>query len=258
MKFILPVLLCFVVQSMKSQPVWMPAGKHPGVESYSSNFQDAFSASYHPGALGTISQPSIGAYAENRFLLKALALYSLQAAIPLSSGAANAGLLQFGNKYWRQQQLLIGYGLGLGKRTGIGVQFLYANTKSFGYPASGEVGFKLGAMYHTKRRLHIGCMLFNTSQKMITYALGLGFEASKDCLLAAELFSISNYFQGRVGVIYRVATALALLAGTGAGVQHNYAGMNIYWHSMKIGMVAGFHPQLGITPSLSVLWQPTL
>jgi hypothetical protein len=245
--------IVFLSESLMAQPLWEPAGKNIAAGSYAKNFQDVFSMAYQPAGLAN-SATAVGVYTESRFLLKELSLYLLDANFSLGKNGLGLGLYRFGNKYWYQQQFAFAYGQELGKSCALGLQFNYTHTKAQTVGGSGELGFKLGGLWHVNKQLHIGCLLAREQQE-ISLAGGLGFEASRDCMVTAEVISISNYLQAKLSFIYRVANALAVMAGASAGTQQNFAGINIYWNAFKIGFATGFHATLGLTPSIAVSWQ---
>ncbi|RFS21006.1 hypothetical protein DVR12_16790 [Chitinophaga silvatica] len=254
MRLLLLAAITFLHGSLRAQTLWSPTGRHTGLGSYSNNFQNVFSTAYQPAGLANIPLSSAGVYTERRFMLKELALYILDAAFHTAKGGIGTSLIQTGNKYWHQQLLALAYGKQLSKNLGIGLHFNYTITSTQGMGSEGSVGFRLGGIWHTNKQLHIGCLLAKEQNKSIIGA-GLGFEASKDCLVTAEIINWANYFQAKLGFIYRVASALAILAGGGAGTQQNFAGFNIYWNAWTIGFTSGFHTTLGITPSIALSWQ---
>ncbi|MCW3467699.1 hypothetical protein [Chitinophaga nivalis] len=244
------------VQTVSAQPLLTPVGSNAGIGAYSRHFQDAITAYRHPAALSGISAFTGGSYAENRFLLRSITLYIAAAAIPVKPGAFGIGITRLGNTDWYQQQLSLSYGRALGNRCGIGLQFSYETTAVTGYGKSGRSAVTIGGLWHIDEKFHVGGQLEKIPGLPVTYIIGAGFEASRNCLLATEVSrQETTGTDVKATAHYRITPALALQLGFAAQPPRHNAGVMVYWHAWRIDMTASFHPQLGITPATTIIWQ---
>ncbi|HVI47416.1 MAG TPA: hypothetical protein VM802_21260 [Chitinophaga sp.] len=239
-----------------AQSLLAPLGKDNAGGSYSRHFQDVFTAAYSPAGLSCIAHFSAGAYAERRFMLAAIPLYALSVAVPARSGAFGAGVVRAGNSFYYQQRVSSAYGRTIGKRAGIGVQFNYITETLRGYGARDNFSFDLGVLFHISEKVHAGAVLSRTADRQLDYSVGVGFEASRDCLLSSSLVKAGGEPAWvKVAAYYKIVPRLALQLGVATQPPYNNAAVVLQLRTFRLITGAGFHPQLGITPSTAIIWQ---
>lgn len=254
--FLLTLVSTWWIALLSAQSLLMPIGKNTSVGSYSRHFQNVIAAWANPAGLSCLPEFTAGIYAENRFLLKAASLYAAMAAIPVSAGAFGAGITRLGNSAWYQQRISGAYGRSVGRKVGIGLQFNYETTAVQGIGTTGSVGVDGGILWHISEKMHTGLQVFKSGSMSPVYSGGAGFEASRDCLLTAEIINAGAVTSVKAAAYYRIVPALALEMGIASSPAYNNAAVIFYLRSLRIDIAAGFHPQLGITPSTSLIWQP--
>ena len=255
-QLLLTVISTWWIALLPAQPLLMPVGKNTAAGSYSRHFQNVIAAWSNPAGLSCLPEFSAGIYAENRFLLKAASLYAVMAAIPVQAGAFGGSITRLGNAAWYQQRISGAYGRSLGRKLGIGLMFNYATTAVQGMVSSSDIGFTGGLLWHVSEKLHTGVQAYRLSGTVPVYSGGVGFEASRDCLLTAEVINAGAVTSVTAAAYYRIIPALALEIGIAAAPAYHNAAVIFYLRSLRIDIAAGFHPQLGITPSTSLIWQP--
>lgn len=254
--FMLTLVSTWWISLLSAQSLLLPIGKNAGIGSYSRHFQQIVSVWNHPAGLSDLPVFSAGIYSENRFLLKAASLYAVMMAFPTPGGTFGGSLVRLGNSAWHQQQLSGAYGRNLGRRAGIGLQFNYESTAVQGAGTASALSVDAGILWHYNERVHTGLQVRKGSGKEVSYSGGAGFEASRDCLLTAMVTSTGSMTSIKAAVYYRLISALALEMGIASGPAYHNAAVIFYLRSLRIDIAAGFHPQLGITPSTSLIWQP--
>ena len=254
-QFLLTLISTWWIALLSAQPLLMPVGKNTGAGSYSRHFQDVMSAWSNPAGLSCLPELSAGIYSENRFLLKAVSLYAGMVAIPVHGGAFGASMVRLGNNAWHAQRISGAYGRNLGNRVGIGLQFNYETLAVQGFGNAGSISFDGGLLWHISEQFHTGLHVFRLENRPVIYSGGIGFEASRDFLLTAELISVGVDAGMKAAAYYRIVPSLALEMGIASSPLYNNAAVIFYVHSLRIDIAAGFHPQLGITPSTSLIWQ---
>lgn len=239
-----------------TQPLWIPTGKDPASGSYSRHFQNVASAAWQPAGLSCLHIFTAGVYAEQRFLLKEIPLYQLMAAIPAGIGAFGLQLVRMGSSAYYRQALGAAYGMPLGRKIGLGLGGAYTSEVLPGYGSRYGMTITGGLLWHADEQWHTGIRISHSRPGTTEYSAGIGFEASTAFLLTAEIGKAANETAWvKATASYRIAPPLALQWGIATCAPFQHAGITIRWHTLQIMFAAGFHPQLGITPSTTIIWQ---
>ncbi|QJB33550.1 hypothetical protein HF324_20320 [Chitinophaga oryzae] len=239
-----------------AQSFWTPAGKDAAAGSYSRRFQQVASAAYHPAGLSCLRTFAAGIYAEQRFLLKEIPFYQAMAAIPVGAGAFGVQLARLGSSAYYRQQVGLSYGIRLGTKVGLGLQGSSLTEVTSGYGSHSGLAVTGGLLWHAGEQWHTGIRISHFRPGTTVYSAGIGFEASSAFLLSAEIGKAGHETAWLSATAsYRIAPPLALQWGFATGAPFQHAGITIHWHMLQIMFAAGFHPQLGITPSTTIIWQ---
>ncbi|SKD06420.1 hypothetical protein SAMN05660461_3420 [Chitinophaga ginsengisegetis] len=254
-QLLLTFLFTWWIALLHAQPLLTPVGKNTGSGSYSRHFQQVISAWYNPAGLSCLSSFAAGIYTENRFMLKDASLYAAIVAVPVHAGAFGGSITRLGNTSWHQQRLSGAYGMRLGRRAGVGLQFNYEATSVQGFGTTGNISFDGGMLWHISEQWHGGVHVYKPAETPVVYSGGVGFEASRDFLLTGEVICTGAFTSVKASAYYRIIRQLALEIGIASGQAYNNAAVILFLRSLRIDIAAGFHPQLGITPSTSLIWQ---
>jgi hypothetical protein len=207
---------------------------------------------------------SAGLFGERRFLQSELNNYVAVAAIPTHSG--NFGLVASyaGFSEYNETRLGLAYARRLGKKVDIGAQFNYNGIRIAGYGNAAAVSFELGSILHITDQLHAGVQInnpvggkFGKQQEKLpsVYSFGLGYEASEKFLLTAEVEKEENQpVNVNAGFQYRFIPLLQVRAGVSSAASIVWAGVGVHWKSVRIDITSSYHPQLGVTPGLLLLF----
>lgn len=256
MKPLLLTIVCVSYLTTYAQFLSTPAGKDAATGSYSRRFQQVASAAYQPAGLSCLRAFTAGIYAEQRFLLKEIPLYQAMAAIPAGAGAFGLQLARLGSSAYYRQQVGFAYGLRLGQKAGLGLQGSYLTEVASGYGSRSGVAVTGGLLWHAGEQWHTGIRISHSQPGTTVYSAGIGFEASSAFLLSAEIGKADNETAWlKATASYRIVPPLALQWGFATCAPFQHAGITIHWHMLQIMFAAGFHPQLGITPSTTIIWQ---
>jgi hypothetical protein len=254
-QFLLTLVSLWSIALLSAQPLLMPVGKNTATGSYSRHFQQVISTWNNPAGLSCLSSLAAGIYTENRFLLKGTSLYAAMVAIPVGSGAFGGSVTRLGNSAWHQQRLSGAYGRQLGSKVGIGVQFNSETTAMPAFGSNSSLSVDGGLLWHISRQLHTGLHLYKAAGMPVIYSGGAGFEASRDFLLTGEVRKAGDFTTVKAAAYYRIVRALALEWGMASAPFYNHAAVIFFLRSLRIDLAVGFHPQLGVTPATSLIWQ---
>jgi len=266
MKRLIPLLVVFTGYSLHAQITRSPLSTlYTGIGTYSKKFTDAFSGAANQAALAFTQIPTAGVYGERRFMLAALSNYSAAVSLPVKSGGAGLSLHYFGAGGFITSQLGLAYGRKLSENAGIGAQINYNSMQVPGYGSAGTVNFELGTLWHIREKLHLGMHVYNpiggkfgkgSMEKLASvYTLGAGYDASDDFFIGATLVKEEDQTLNlQLGLQYLFAKQLVARAGISNTGSNCFAGLGIKWKTYRVDLATAWHPQLGFTPALLLLF----
>ena len=233
---------------------------------YSKQFADVFSFTNNQAALCALKSTSVGVYSEQRFLLKETSFYSLAFALPTASGNFGFQANYFGYSDYNESQFGIAYGKTLGKLVDIGVQFNYYDVRIAGYGSAGTINFEIGTMFHLTEKIHLGLHVYNpvggkfgknTDEKLASiFTVGVGYEASKQVFVNAEIIKEENKTVNvNAGLQYVFSKQFFARAGIETQSSSPYCGAGFLLNAFRIDIAVSYHPQLGFTPGLLLIYQ---
>jgi hypothetical protein len=261
------ILLLIIFNScIYGQTVRRPvAALYTGLGAYSIEHADVFSFTSNQASLAQMKHASAAVYGERRFLLDELALYQLAIAVPTRSGNFGVKAGYYGFSDYNESQMGLAYGRKLGSKVDVGVQFNYNAIRISSYGNSSAVNFEIGTVLHLTERLHAGVHVYNPAggkfgknqqEKLASvYTAGVGYEASAKFLISAEIEKEENQpVNVNAGMQYKFLPQLMARVGIATNTSNLYAGVGLTLQSFRLDVVAGYHPQLGVTPGLLLLY----
>jgi hypothetical protein len=233
---------------------------------YSSKFNDAFSFRQNAAALAGIKQFSGGLFSERRFGLQALTAYSFAVALPAASGRFGLKGDLFGSEFFRETTAGLAYGRKLGKQLDVGLGFDYTMLKAGEYGTASALTFDAGCILHLTENLHAGLHTYNpvgvkwskTEERLPSiYSAGLGYDVSDQLFIGAEMVKTEGQpMTINAGLQYVFASKLFARAGIGSATSVSYLGFGVQLSHFRVDAAASFHPYLGLTPGLMLLYSP--
>lgn len=242
------------------------AAGYTGLGAYSFNHVDVFSFTANQASLAQLKSSAVGIYGERRFLLTELNNYT--AAIGLTTHSGNFGIKAnySGFTDYNETQLGLAYGRKLGNKLDIGAQVNYNAIRiSSGYGNASTVSFEIGTIFHVTEKLHAGLEVSNPvggkfgkeqQEKLSSvYTVGLGYDASEKLLISAAIEKEEDQpVNVNAGFQYKFIPQLLVRAGMATASSSAWLGLGLSLHSFRLDVTAGYHPQLGITPGLLLLF----
>jgi hypothetical protein len=235
------------------------------VGAYSRRFTTPFSFLSNQAALSSLSQPGAGLFTEQRFLLKDLNFSAMVIALPWKHAGVGFQLTHFGNEVYNESQVGIAYARKLGALCDIGLQFDYFHIGLSGYGSFSAITFEAGVVFHPAENIHFGMHLYNPAGGMIgksgreklayVYSVGIGYEASEQVLISAEIIKEENKpVSVNAGINYMMGKQLFLELGIATAVSSPFAGMGLGWGRLRIAVTVSYRTQLGFNPCLLLLY----
>jgi hypothetical protein len=265
-KFTLPFILLFNGFLLQAQTLRRPvAVGYTGFGAYSLNHADVFSFTSNQAALAELKNASAAVYGERRFLLSELNNYTAVIGLPTASGNFGVKVNYSGFSDYNETQLALAYARRLGKKVDIGAQFNYNAIRVSGYGNASAISFELGTILHVTDRLHAGVHVNNPvggkfgkdqQEKLSSvYSFGLGYDASEKFLVSAEIEKEEDQpINVNAGMQYKFLPQLLARVGMSSATSSAWLGIGLTLKSFRIDVTAGYHPQLGITPGVLLLF----
>jgi hypothetical protein len=242
------------------------AATYTGLGAYSLTHADVFSFAANQASLAQLKNASAGVYGERRFLLSELNNYTAAIGLPTSSGNFGLKANYYGFTDYNETQLGLAYARKLGKKVDVGAQFNYHGISiAAGYGNSSAISFELGTVLHISDRLHAGLHAANPvggkfgkneeEELSAVYTLGLGYEASEKFFVSAEIQKEEDRpVNVNAGLQYKFIPQLLVRAGMSSATSSGWLGVGLKIKTFRIDVTANYHPQLGITPGLLLLF----
>ena len=258
---------CILFPFLKAQTLRTPvAAIYTQLNTYSNNFNDAFSFTGNQAALANAKSFSAGVYGEKRFMLRELGLYKLAFALPTPSGNFGMKADYSGSIAYNELQLGLAYGRKLGK-VDVGAQFNYYMMKASGYGSASSVNFEGGAILHVTDQFQTGIHIYNPTRTSIgknsgeklpaIFSAGFGYDASDKLFIGAEIKKTENQpVNVNAGLQYSFDEKFFARTGMSSATSSFYFGLGFLMNGIRIDATASLHPYLGITPGIMLLYNP--
>lgn len=252
--------------SVNSQHLRRPiAVAYTGLGAYSIEHTDIFSFTTNQASLAQIKNAGIAVYGERKFLLSELNNYTAAFGLPTQSGNFGLKAGYYGFSDYNETQLGLAYGRKLGDKIDLGAQFNYNGIRIAGYGNDAAISFELGTILHLTDRLHAGIHVNNPvggkfgkdrEEKLSSvYTLGIGYEASDKFFVSAEIIKEeAQPVNVNAGFQYKFIPQLLTRIGMSTATSTGWMGIGLSWKSFRVDITAAYHPQLGVTPGLLLLF----
>ena len=232
---------------------------------YSLNHVDVFSFTSNQASLAQLKNVSAAVYGERRFLLSELNNYTAVIGLPTGSGNFGIKANYSGFSDYNETQIGLAYGRKLGNKVDIGAEFNYNGIQVAGYGNASAISFELGTILHVTERLHAGVHVNNPvggkfgkdqQEKLSSvYSFGLGYDASEKFLVSAEIEKEEDQpVNVNAGMQYKFLPQLLARAGMSSATSTAWMGLGLTLKSFRLDVTAGYHPQLGVTPGVLLLF----
>lgn len=242
-----------------------PAAQYAGFGAYSQQQADVFSFSSNKAALAELKNNAAGIYAERKFMLKELNQFT--AAVVINSASGNFGLQAryAGFAGYNETGIGLAYARKLFEKFSIGAQMNYHAVRIGGnYGNASALSFDIGTLYHVSDKWHTGITIsnpiggkFGKSEEKLSsvYSFGLGYETSEKLVLSVVMEKEEDQpVNIHAGLQYRFIPQLMARAGIASVTSSVWLGLGYSFRSFRIDITSAYHPQLGITPGLLLLF----
>ncbi|MBK9959015.1 MAG: hypothetical protein IPP11_10580 [Chitinophagaceae bacterium] len=261
-------LLCLaVLQQLNAQSLrYSLSMPYVSLGAYSSRQQDVFSFTSNQAALAGAKFAAVGVYGERRFMLEETSLYGLALALP-TKNLGNFGVMvnYSGFTNFNENKAGLAYARSLGSKVDIGIQFNYYGYRIPAYGSASSINFEAGALVHLTDKLNAGVHVYNpvggklgkeSDEKLASaYKLGMGYDASDNFYFSAEIIKEEDKEVNVTGGLqYHFKKQFFARAGFMSETGSGFAGLGLAWNTFRFDISASYHPQLGFSPGLMLLY----
>ena len=226
--------------------------------------QDVFSAQNNQAGLGFVKSISVGAFFENRFLVKQLNHSSFLFAIPVKKGTFGITYNGFGYTQFKQDKFGISYGILLSENFSVGVQINYHSIRIGDiYGRTNALTAALGFQGKLTKQITVAAHVLNPNRtKLVDYnnermpsaiKLGIQYAYSEKLNIQLEADKNSNSklnFKG--GVEYMPAKDFYLRFGVTSNPNLFSFGTGFKINAIKIDISSSYHQVLGFSPQVAL------
>ena len=232
------------------------------INCYSKNFVDVFSIAGNAASCAALEKPAVGIYMERRFMLSELNQYCLVSSVPTKLGAFGFQLDYFGYEGYREIEPSIAFAKKLGV-VDLGIKFNYRTVTIPAYGNYASFIPEIGTTWHVTGKVHTGIRIyyplpnFEAPEKFAySFSSGIGYEVSALVFLGLSIIKEESK-NAEVNTVVQYQFARQLFASLGISTRNAHArfAFGYYYHSLRIDVITGWHPRLGISPGLMIIYE---
>ncbi len=262
--FQMMLICCFFYQHSISQSLHVPISSAVIILNAKSQFQSSpFSFPANTASLQQVQETVIGFYGERRYMLNELSNYSLAVVFPTKSGNFGFDINKYGFSDYNDCSLAFGYAKKINEKIDIGIlfngQLLKCSAIEKYYTLTSGLGFvfhiseRVSTHFQFAKPVSVSPNYDKEEKKQYHINAGIGYDVSKEFYFGATLFKTKNETPIVIcGMQYLIKKKALVKYGFIGANSTMYGGFGFNWKNMGIDISCSFHPQLGITPGMSV------
>jgi hypothetical protein len=261
------ILLAFIfINNLQAQSLrYSISMPYINLGAYSTKQIDPFSFTSNQAALAQVKDAGVGVYGERRFLLAENSVYGLALAIPTTKGNFGIQVNYAGFANFNEQKAGLAYARSLGSKVDIGVQFNYYGYKVPAYTNASTINAEAGVIVHVTDKINAGVHVYNPvasklgktgDEKLASaYKFGVGYDATDNFYFSTEIVKEENQpVNVTGGVQYHFKKQFFVRAGFRSDNSTGYSGIGFMVSNFRIDVASSFHPQLGISPGVLLMY----
>ena len=268
MKHHLLVLLAFCLPlSLVAGGDNFPIGARSAAIGHASvTLSDVWSVHHNQAGLAALTEASVGAFYENKFLINELSLRGGAFALPTKSGVFALSAMSFGFNLYTEGKYGLAYARQLSKRVAIGAKINYHTIRiGEGYGSTNGLTAEVGLLADITDDLTFGAHVFNPNQTRLAdfdderipaiFRLGMSYTFSDKVFMTAEVEKDIDFRPVfKSGIEYHVADILYLRAGISTLPTLTSFGFGLEFSNFKLDIATSIHSVLGYTPQVSLVY----
>jgi hypothetical protein len=243
------------------------SARYLGLGAYSTHNVDVYATRTNPASLAQLQRSSVAVYAERRFMLEDMNLYTASAGVVTGSGNFAVHASYFGFELSNQSQLSLSYGRKITGKLDLGASFYYQQLKQASiYGSASAITGSIGLLLHLSDKVHAGVSAYNPigasfdkegEEKIpAQYNFGIGYDASEKLYVSLELVKQEGRnIAVNAGLQYKFIKQFFIRTGLSTLNANYYAGLGFNLKDFRFDIATSYHPQLGFSPGLLLLYE---
>lgn len=221
---------------------------------------DEYSIANNIAGIASTSKDVAGISAENRFGLKGLTTGAAFILIPTKYGVPGLSFNRFGDKYYNEQLLSLGFAHKI-RMVSLGVKISYYQVSIEESGIRRNLILDFGGIAEVVPDLFFGAFITNINQAKsgisddqlpVIMKSGIGYKPSKQVYLSIEVEKNIYYpLLTKVGIEYSIGEKLFLRTGINLNPIQNAFGIGFKHHSFKMDYAFGYFNKLGVVHQFS-------
>jgi hypothetical protein len=259
------LLLCYLNEAYGQIVRTSPSAILHGLSAGGSRGAEAFLFATNQAVLPDSAGLYIGLFSERKFGLRELEAHQVAVLIPIHGAYFGVSGSYTGNLAYREGGLSLAYGLNLGSKAALGVQFNRYVVRTRGYSVTSSVNIEGGLKLQLTPQLQLRLHLYNPTRSKWNkseeeplpqvYTLLLAYEVSEKVVLQAAIRKTEGVAAGVVcSIQYDFAPQMVARAGIESATGSVLLGSGLRLKSCWIQLTISKHPQLGFTPGLMLTY----
>lgn len=245
-----------------SDEIYPKGARSVGIGNANVTLADEWAVFNNIGALGRVDHNAIFVGFDQRFGLQELSTLALGTSFQLGSGYIGASVFRFGDDFFNQQAVGLGFSNTLGIVSfGVKVNYLQTNIEGFG--RNGAAVLEFGGVAELSPKLFFGAHIYNLNQAKLSQMTeerlpsvvktGISFRPNDRLMFNVEAQKeIENDPQVKIGLEYNFLEKLWLRTGINTGPANAAFGLSFTPKKFKIDYALGNNAQLGFTHHVSM------
>jgi hypothetical protein len=227
---------------------------------------DALSINANQASLVQVQAMQVSIMGERRFMLEDLGWYRAGIIFPAAGGGIGVQGNFFGTVLNKEAELGLAYGRKVGQKMSIGAHFSYCTQRIATLSQQKQIATEASWQLEITPVLKAGFRIYQPFNLSTTYedpklpavySSGLGYQPSEQLLFVVELQKEQKRsINCIVGIEYRFAKLLLARIGIQSETASYTLVTGLQIHPFRLDVMASLHPQLGITPGLTLHFQP--
>lgn len=227
--------------------------------------QTPFSAIENQAGLTELENFSVGLSAKNHYLIGSINSLTAAAALPTTSGTFGIGIQYNGIEGYSELKAGLAYARKLFDAFSVGIQLNAYQLSIDQYGNKTLVNFEAGVQAEITNQLIAGGHVSNPIQMAVTedenlrlpsvVTIGLQYLPSSKLHLMVEVEkSLKQEAIAKAGFEYFLIDQFALRLGVNTNPNMVYAGFGLNFNAFAIDFSASYHPQLGYSPMIGLVY----
>ncbi len=227
---------------------------------------DGWSAANNPAGMVWQSGFLAGLDLKNQFLVKELCNKLFLMVVPAGKSRFGLVVQHYGYSLWYEMNVGITYAMKLGKKFSAGIRIDYYRIAiAEGYGSKNAFSFRVGLQYQPGEKFTIGCLVANPYPVKLTqdfpdylattFQSGIVWKLSKQLLSSIEIEKdLIHDPVLKAGIEYHLAKPLFTRIGFSTSPARFSFGFGVEMKKLKFDLSTSYHPVLGYSPQVSLIY----